>query len=56
MRELVATKQVLEAGGKTVSRLNRLVRVVTDCMKESKTKELDDEMEMRGEEVFLQGG
>ena len=53
MRELVATKQVLKTGGKAVSRLSRLVRVIVDYMEESKTKEPDDEMEMQGEEVFL---
>ena len=53
VRELVATKQVLEAGGKAVSGLSRLVRVTADCMEESKTEEPDDEIEMRGEEVFL---
>ena len=38
---------------KAVSKLSRLVKVVIDCTKESKTKESDDEMEIREEEVFL---
>ena len=56
VRELVVTKQVLEAGGKAVSRLSKLVRVAADCVEESKTEEPDNEIEMRREEVFLQGG
>ena len=43
-------------GSKAVSRLSRLVRVTVDCVEESKTEESDDEIEMRGEEVFLQRG
>ena len=56
VRELVATRQILEAGGKVVSRSSRMVGVVTDCAEGDKTEEPDDEMEMRSEEVFLQGG
>ena len=44
---------MLEAGSKAVSGLSGLVRVIVDCTEESKTEEPDDEMEMRGEEVFL---
>ena len=56
VRELVVTRQILEAGEKVVSRSSRMVKVVADCVEGDKAKELDDEIEMRSEEVFLQRG
>ena len=53
VRELVTIKQILEAREKVVSRLSRMVRVVADCVKGDKTKELNDEIEMRSKKVFL---
>ena len=53
VRELVAIKQILEVREKVVSRLSRMVEVVTDCVKENEAKELDNEIEIRSEEVFL---
>ena len=54
VRELVAIRQILKVREKVVSRLSRIVRVVTDCVKEDKAKELNNEIEIKSEKVFLQ--
>ena len=53
VRELVATRQILKAREKVVSKSSRMVRVVADCVKGDKTKEPDNEIEIKSEEVFL---
>ena len=53
VRELVATRQILEVREKVVSRSSRMVRVVTDCVEGDKTEEPDNEIEIRSAEVFL---